>query len=111
MTVRSIFIIWKHPLFYDSVRLLLEHPAIKWVGETSDCETARHQIAVVHPEIILIEEESQSPSEETLSFLETTPWPVIIIGLSLVSNQLIVYRREQCFVEKDGDLLQVVLGK
>lgn len=110
MAVRRVFVIWKHPLFYDSVRMLLTHPDVEWAGATSDYVVARNEIVSAKPDAILIEEDEQSPSEETLNFLELTPWGVIIIGLSLANNQLNIYRHEQKAVEQAGDLLHVVLG-
>ncbi len=111
MAVRRVFVIWKHPIFYDSVRMLLKHPDVEWVGATSDCMAACDEMVSIQPDAIMVEENEQHPSEETLNFLELTPWGAIIIGLSLANNQLNIYRHEQKVVEKAGDLLHVVLGE
>jgi hypothetical protein len=35
MAVRRVFVIWANPIFRESVRLLLRHPDVEWVGELS----------------------------------------------------------------------------
>ncbi len=36
MTGRRMFVICSHPLFLKSLRVLLDHPEIEWVGLATD---------------------------------------------------------------------------
>ena len=55
-TTRRVFVIWMNPLFHESVRLLLSHPDVEWVGATSDHAAAHEQIMKLRADTILIEE-------------------------------------------------------
>lgn len=105
-----MFVIWTHPLFHESVRLLLKHPEVEWVGATSDHAAVRGQIASLHPDTILVEvEEDQHASAETLEILEASSSEIRVIQLGLVDNQLTVYHREHRTVEQPSDLLRLIL--
>lgn len=110
MVARRVFVIWTHSIFYESVRLLLNHPEIELVGATSDYVAARGEILGLQPDTILIEEVSSGVRAEVMGILETSPWSVRIIGLSLADNRLSVYHREQWTVGQAGDLLRLVLS-
>ncbi len=112
MALRRVFVIWTHPLFYESVRLLLQHPDIEWVGATADRAVARSQIARLCPDTILIEEEEGgSVSAEALNVLDASSADVRVIRLSLADNELKVYHREQRTVAKAEDLLRLIQDK
>ncbi len=110
MAIRRVFVIWTHSLFHESVRLLLRHPDIEWVGATTDLAAAREQIASLRPDTILVEEREGSLSPEALEIMEACPWEVRVIGLSLADNQTSVYHREQRTVGKAEELLHLVLA-
>jgi DNA-binding NarL/FixJ family response regulator len=111
MTIRRVFVIWTHPLFHESVRLLLERPQIEWVGATSDHEAAHHHIASLQPDTILIEElEGGQAGEEALKLLEGISSDIRIIRFSLENNELTIYHREQRTVGQAGDLLKLIEG-
>jgi hypothetical protein len=40
MATHQVYVIWTHPLFHDSLRQLLDHNEIKWVGAASDFTAA-----------------------------------------------------------------------
>jgi hypothetical protein len=46
MSTRQVFIIWTHPLFQESIALLMHHPEIELVGETDDHDSASKQIVI-----------------------------------------------------------------
>ena len=112
MTTRRVFVIWTHPLFHESVRLLLNRSQIEWAGATSDHETAQRHIASLQPDTILIEELEGSPAgEEAFRLLESISADIRIIRLSLENNELIIYHREQRTVGQAEDLLKLIQGE
>ena len=108
MVARHVFMIWIHPIFRESVYLLLDHPEVEWVGITSDLETAINEILSVKPDTILIEEDTQIPSG-LLNILENCSWDFRLMGINLSDNQLNLYRHEQQILWRAEDLLQLVL--
>ncbi len=108
MTTARVFVIWTHPLFHESVRLLLNHPGVEWVGATADHAAAREQIAKLRPDTILVEEGESGVPPEALEILEACSWKVRVVGLGMDDNQLIVYRREQRAVAHAEDLLHLI---
>ncbi len=108
MATRRVFVIWTHPLFHESVRLLLTHPGIEWVGATADHAAAREQVAKLRPDTILVEEGESGIPAEALGLLEACSWKVRVVGLGMDDNQLIIYRREQRTVAQAGDLLRLI---
>lgn len=109
MATRRVFVIWTHPLFHESVRLLLDHPQIDWAGATSDHEAAQRHIADLRPDTILIEElEGSQAGEEALKLLESISSDIRIIRLGLENNVLTIYHREQRTVGQAGDLLRLI---
>ena len=112
MAARRVFVIWSNPLFHESLRLLLNHPEVEWVGATSDHATAHDQIVSLFPDTILIEEEEESnASAETLEILGTGSADVRVIRLSLTDNELRIYHREQRTVGQAEDLLKLIRGE
>ncbi len=109
MATRRVFVIWSNPLFHESLRLLLNHPEVEWVGATSDHAAAHDQIVSLCPDTILIEEEEggNAPAE-TLEILEASSADMRVIRLSLVDNELKVYHREQRTVGRAEDLLRLI---
>ena len=108
MTARRVFVIWTHPLFHESISLLLKHPDVEWVGATSDHAAALEQITSLQPDTILIEEEHGDVAAEALKILEASAAAVRIIRLSLADNELSVYHREQRTVGQAEDLLRLI---
>jgi DNA-binding NarL/FixJ family response regulator len=108
--VRRVFVVWTHPIFHESVRLLLNHPDVELVGATSDYGAAQREILGLQPDTVLVEEPGGSLRAEVMGILEASPWSVRVIGLSLEDNSLSVYHREQRTVAQSDDLLQLVLS-
>lgn len=109
MVVRRVYVIWAHPLFHESARLLLKDPGIFWVGSTSDLAEAREEIRRLQPETILIERTGNTLPFQAIGFLEGKK-EVRVIGCSLDNNQISLYHRECHVVTKVEDLLQIVIG-
>ena len=106
-----LFVIWTNPLFRDSVRLLLSHPDLQWVGEASDWETAQPEILSLQPDTILIEEGEDNVSIEATQILKASLWNVRVVSVSLDNNKLSLFCREQKTVGQAEDLLNLVLGE
>jgi len=108
---RRLFVIWKHPIFHGSVRRLLNHPEVEWVGAASDWTTAHSEIERLQPDTILVEELEEQGTNEALEILETSSWDVRVVSISLNNNRLSVFHREQKTVGQADDLLHLVLGE
>ena len=104
---RRVFVLWRNPLFYESVRLLLRHPAVAMVGATSDDTTVQEMVAALKPDVVIVEtagEEDQRPVPTVL--LETV---AKLLSLNLSDNELSVYSRRDHTVGDAGELLSLVL--
>jgi hypothetical protein len=111
VSARRVFVIWTYPIFHESVRLLLDHPDIEWVGATSDYATAKDEIFGLRPDTILIEEATSNVKAEIMRILESSPWSVRVIGLSLADNRLSIYHRQDWTVAHTDDLLHLILSE
>ncbi len=110
MTIRRVFTIWAHPIFHESVRLLLNRPDIEWTGAASDYAAAKEAILILRPDTVLVEEMGGHVPAEVQEILEAIPWPVRIISLNLVDNKSIVHQRERRTIEQPEDLLRLIHG-
>lgn len=107
--VPRVFIVWTNRLFYESVRVLLEHPNVQVVGASHEHAAARAEIEALRPDTILIEE-SEDPTRngEALLLLETSAWNPWILRMSMHDNELRAYHREQRTIEHADDLLKMI---
>jgi len=111
MSSKSVFVIWTHPLFLTSIRMLLKHPEIDWLGSTSDYTNALDMISNLKPEIIIIEEEQEGKTSiRLMKNMESHHLDFFIIGLNLNDNKLNVYHHQKQKVLKADDLIHLILG-
>jgi hypothetical protein len=110
MAFRRVFVIWSHPLFHESVRLIMKHPNIIWVGSAEGVTTAQEEIQRLHPDTILFEKTEGNKPADVMEILDSDAWNVRIIGLCLDDNELNLYHHEHHTVVEPGDLVQFVLG-
>jgi DNA-binding NarL/FixJ family response regulator len=114
MSTHRIYVIWDHPLFYEAVRLLLQHPDILWMGAASNSQEALAQIASLHPDTVLIEEvEDNTNLSRLMGILDTgaavsSAGDMRIFFLNLENNELRIYHREQKTVAQAEDLLHLI---
>jgi DNA-binding NarL/FixJ family response regulator len=108
MVRQRVFIIWSHELFYESVHILLDHPDIEEVGASAKSSSTHSEIEKLRPDIILVEEATETSRTEVLQMLEDCVWNPRIISLSLQDNELMVYHREQRTIEQVDDLLFLI---
>ena len=108
---QRVYIVWRYPLFHETVSLLLEHPEIAIVGSESDRKEAQREITELMPDIIILEEDEEtdggSIDAEILQFMETE-WEPRIARLSLQDNVLRLYQREQRTISNREDLLSIL---
>jgi AmiR/NasT family two-component response regulator len=107
MTKKRVFVIWTHPLFYESIRLLLDKE-VEIVGSTSDHAEGNREIAELKPDIVIIEalEGLKDLESETIAILQKGPK---VIHLSLEDNELNVYLRQHKTMDEPTDLMQMIL--
>lgn len=107
MAKHRVYVIWTHPLFYESIRLLLNQ-RVNLVGSSDDHAKASRDINKLKPEIVLIEtpEGLEDLGEETISILQKGPK---VIHLSLEDNELSMYLRHQKTMDAPSDLMQMIL--
>jgi DNA-binding NarL/FixJ family response regulator len=110
MATQRVYVIWTHPLFHDSLRQLLDHTEIDWVGAASDFTIAVEEISRLHPDTILIEElEGETTTSAFMEIVEKFQWNLRVVGISLNDNQLSVYQHAQQTVGQPEDLIRLIL--
>ncbi len=107
MPGRRVFVIWTHPLFHESVRLLLAQSQVEIVGATSDHATAQSEIAALGPDVVIVEQTDgeEQASVETMSILRAGPR---VIQLSLADNEISLYQRQQRTAAQADDLVRLI---
>ena len=110
MAIHQVYVIWTHPLFHDSLRQLLDHAEITWVGAASDFTIAVEEISRLHPDTILIEEmEDETTTSTFMKIVEKFQWDLRVVGVSLNDNQLSVYQHAQQTVGQPEDLIHLII--
>jgi DNA-binding NarL/FixJ family response regulator len=76
MATRRLFIVWSHPLFRETVHVLLDIPAIEVVGMASEFETALARLESLQPDVIIVEETDDDTVThvEALEILRACSW-------------------------------------
>jgi DNA-binding NarL/FixJ family response regulator len=110
MSGARVYIIWSNPLFHESVRLLMSKSDVEIVGDSSDHDAARSQVAALEPDVVVIEQTDgeELNSEETISILRAGP-RVIRLGLS--DNEISLYQREHRTAARADDLVSLITGR
>lgn len=109
MNAHRVFVIWNHPLFYEAMRLFLQHTSVEWIGACQYMDEAISHIAKLHPDTILIEEtENGDTSARVIELMETSSINVRIFRLNMNDNELKIYHREQITVMQAEDLVHLI---
>ncbi len=111
MARHRIFVIWKNPIFRDSLRMLLNHPDVEVVGNGNVLEQAALEIAGLKPNTILVEITSQPALLELLEILENEKSYLQIIGMNMDNNLATLIQRESRVVFHEDELLEIILKK
>jgi AmiR/NasT family two-component response regulator len=106
MSEQSVFVIWTNPLFHEAVRLILQHPGIRFVGSSSDTDEAKSLIAALNPEVVIIEETGDQDSVETMPILQAGH---VVIRLGLADNELNIYRHQHQTAATADDLVHMIV--
>ena len=110
MTTHQVYVIWVHPLVRDSLRQLLDHTDIDWVGAASDFTIAVEEISRFHPDTILIEEvEGETTTSAFMEIVGKFHWNLRVVGVSLDDNQLSIYQHEHQTVGQPEDLIRLII--
>ncbi len=106
---RRIFIVWINPLFVDSLKRVLQHPAIEWAGSAMDDENLSMHITEIQPDTVLVEGADENDIHKVTSILENSHWNMRVIGLNLSDNQITVCDIGQDTLIHVDDLIRLVL--
>ncbi|UCF29200.1 MAG: hypothetical protein JSW42_05865 [Chloroflexota bacterium] len=110
MPIHQVYVIWTHQLVRDSLRKLLDHTDITWVGAASDFSLAIEEISRLHPDTILIEEVvDETTTTAFMEIIEKFQWNLRVIGVSLDDNQLSIYQHEHQTVGQPEDLVRLII--
>ena len=109
MAIRRVFVVWQNPLLLMSLRALLNHASIEWVGDSSSLEKLPELLEQQKPDIILIEGEVNENTENAFYLLGSGKRHLRIIGLNLVGNEIQLYTLEQETINQKEDLLNLIL--
>lgn len=110
MATHQVYVIWTHPLVRDSLRQLLDHTNITWVGAASDFAVAVEEISRIHPDTILIEGvEGEMTITAFMKIVEIFQWNLRVVGVSLDDNQLNIYQHEHLTVGRPEDLVRLII--
>jgi hypothetical protein len=109
MDSHRVFVMWIHPLFQESLRLLLLNTNIQLVGSACLLEKDLSEIQRLNPDTILVEEEETGgmPSG-VFDLMEAGAANVRVFRLSLADNDLNIYHREKRTVLQADDLLNLI---
>jgi DNA-binding NarL/FixJ family response regulator len=110
MADHQVYVIWANPLFRDSLRQLLDHEDILWVGASSDFTDAVEGISRLRPDTILIEEaEGKTTMSAFMKIVEQINWNLRVIGVSLNDNEMSIYEHAQQTVGNSEDLIRLII--
>lgn len=109
MGKHQIYVLWNHPLFNESVRLLIQSAGIEWAGSSNNLEDGLQSIEQIHPDTIFIEEgEGGIVLDKVIHLLETSQSGIRLIRLNLVNNNLEIFYREQRTVLHVEEFLRLI---
>ena len=104
-----VFMLSNLPLFSQGVELLLcREPGVEIVGRENDVEQALARINELKPDVVILDNDLQAadPAPIAVRILERTKTKVM--GLSLHSNTIYIYRKEQCIAHGIEDLMDAI---
>ncbi len=109
MNTHRVFIIWSHPLFLASLRLLLQHADIDWIGASRYIQEALTAISCLKPDTVLIEEGENDPViTNVIEIFENSMTNMRVFRLSLADNNLKIYHQEKRTDVQANELIQLI---
>ncbi len=103
-----VFVLWRHPLFFEAVRLLLRDPRVELAGAAVDDISSQEQMDNLQPEILILERSTSDHLQQN-NILGLLGSNVRVIWLSLDDNILSEFTRKNHTVADREDLLSLVL--
>jgi AmiR/NasT family two-component response regulator len=110
MAHHRIYVIWSNPIFRDSLRMILKHSQIEWVGCEPDFGKALEEIVNLTPDTIIVEISEQFTLANLIQGLEQEESELQIIGMNMENNIVTLYHRESYSVVHEDELLQIILN-
>lgn len=110
MVAKRMFILWRHPLFYDSLRLLLQDPQLILVGAGPADHTSLEEIVSSAPDVVIVEQ----PDGDDLQGTEELPPLGIgakVVYLSLADNELNVVQRRRLMLTSVEEFRSLLLDE
>ncbi len=108
---RQVFIVYRHPLFGDAIRLLLTRGGIRVLGMESDWNRAREQIEALHPNVVLMEvngDQEFSPVAWLSSIRSLPDLKQTTIAVSFQNNHLFIWQKEERNLIDAVDLVEAI---
>ena len=109
MAVRRVMVVWIHPLFRVSLRAVLNHSQIEWVGDCNRPDELPALLALKKPEIVIIEEEPGAAENQAMRILQFYQSNIRLISLNLNGNEGQLYQIEQETINQQEDLINLIL--
>ena len=111
MDPHRVFVIWSHPLFLESMRLLLQHADIDWIGASRHTQEAVNAIGCLNPDTVLIEAgENGSVTNEVIGIFENRSTNLRVFQLSLADNDLKIFHHEKRTDVQANELIRLIRG-
>ena len=109
MNAHRVFVIWNHPLFYESIRLFLQQTNVECIGACQNMDEAIVMISRLLADTILVEEtEYGDTSKRVIELIESSSTNVRIFRLNMNNNELKIYHREQITVMQAEELIHLI---
>ncbi len=106
---RRAFIIYRHPLFGDAVRLLLAHGGVDVLGMESDLDLARQKIDTLQPDVVLMELDGDvAPSWVPTDLTSSDAQQRMTIGMNLLDNHTLIWHRQEKTLLHGSDLVEMI---
>lgn len=111
MNPPRVFLICINRLVCEAVHVLLRREGIELLGMETDPDTALERVYALQPDIVLVEGDDTVPEGRLMPQLARLAYETAdlrVIRLSLVGEQLCIYRREQRPLLNTQDLVAAI---
>jgi hypothetical protein len=108
--VTGVYVIYRNRMFGDAIQAVLRrHPGICLLGATDDPENAQAGIALLAPDVILLEEASDRPPVPVQAIL-TNPIPCRLVTLCLDRDGMHVWSQQWRASVGPDDLVEAIVS-
>jgi hypothetical protein len=114
MPVRRVFVIWTSPLLLASLRALLKHAQVEWLGDCSYQENFSQQLAELQPDTVFFEtglpiiETGGEQTEKAFQIMGSNRHSLRLIQVSLERNDIQIYQINHATIHQKEDLLKLL---